>query len=847
MDWHAAAPEVVLKRLKSSEKGLTEDGVQKKFAEYGKNVIRKFKRKSKLMVFLGQFNSLLVYILILAAIVSGLIGHIVDAVVIMIIVFLNSGIGFYQEYKAEEIIDKLRKSLKYKVLVLRDGVQKEIDSKFLVPGDIVILNAGDKILADCRILESENLQTNEAVLTGESFPISKIGDILGKDIILAERKNILYAGTSIVRGKSKAIVVATGKETEFGKLADLVQMTVDEKMPLEKKVDSFSKKIAIAILILVSVAFAIGVSVGIDKIEMFLVSVSLAVGAIPEGLPAIIAITLAVAIKQMHKANTLIRRLPAAETLGRATVICTDKTGTLTEEELTVEKVYGNKKRTLKVGILCNNARDEKDNILGDPTEVSLVKVAKKFGLDKAKETEKNPRVKEFPFSSERKMMSIIRSFGKIKTSYVKGAPEIVLGNCTKELVNGKIKLLTAKRLAELRKIYCKMESDGLRVLGFGFRQLTRIDQKEAESRLIFVGFTGMIDPPRAEVKDAIRQALDAGIDIKIITGDAALTTKAVAGKIGLEGNVIEGRELDKLNDDKWDAVVRGNVIFARVTPQQKLKIVEVLKRQRETVAVTGDGVNDILALKRADIGISMGMRGSDVARDSSDMVLLDDNFASIVGAVRQGRRVFDNLKKSIKFLLAANVGEVFVVILSLMFGWPLIFLPLAILWMNLVTDSLPALALAVEPAEESVMRRKPRSDGLLLGIWGWIVVAGILMVSASLWVFDYGLANFGIGVARTMAITTAIFFELFFAFSCKSNKSLFRTGILNNKMLIYAVLISGSLQVLAIYSGLGSVFGFVNLSGMQLGLSVLAGLSGLIVFEVWKIVRWVAWKRKGV
>jgi Ca2+-transporting ATPase len=844
MDWHALTPEVTLKRLKSSEKGLKESDVQKKFAEHGKNVIRKFKRKSKLVVFLGQFNSLLVYILILAAIVSGLIGHIVDAVVIMVIVFLNAGIGFYQEYKAEEIIDKLRKSLRYKALVLRDGVQKEVDSRFLVPGDILILNAGDRVLADCRVLESENLQTNEAVLTGESFPISKIDDVLGKDVVLAERKNMLYAGTSIVRGKSKAVVVGTGKETEFGKLADLVQITKDEKMPLEKKVDSFSKKISIAILVLVAIGFAVGVSVGIDRVEMFLVSVSLAVGAIPEGLPAVIAITLAVAVKQMYKVNTLIRRLPAAETLGRATVICTDKTGTLTEEELTAEKIYGDKKRVLKIGILCNSARDEKDRILGDPTEVALIKVAKKFGFDKARETEKNPKVKEYPFSSERKMMSIVRSSGKIKTSYVKGAPEVVLGSCTKEIVGGKIKLLTTKRRAELKKVYLKMEREGLRVLGFGFRQLTRIGQKDAEGRLTFAGFVGMIDPPRKEVKDAIGHALAAGIEIKIITGDAALTTKAIAEKIGLKGGVVEGKELDKLGDDKWDEVVRGNVIFARVTPQQKLKIVEVLKGQKETVAVTGDGVNDILALKRADIGISMGIRGSDVARDSSDMVLLDDNFASIVGAVREGRKVFANLKKSIKFLLSENAAQIFIVMVALLIGMPLPFLPLMILWMNLVTDSLPALAFAVEPVD-GVMKRNPRSDGLLGGIWGTILVAGLLNFVSVMIIFNYGIGNFGLDIARTMAISTCIFFALFFAFACKSEKSLLKTGILNNKYLIGAVVLSFGLHLIAIYSSLGSVLGMVSLTGMQLGISVLAGLSGLIVFELWKGFRYFTSSRR--
>ncbi len=853
MDWHAESPKEVLKNLKSSREGLDESEVQNRFAKYGKNVLRKHDGRSKFGIFVDQFKSLLVLILILAIAVSIMIGHFIDAIVIGVIVFLNGGIGFFQEYKAEEIIEKLRKSLNYKVKVFRGGIQKEIDSRLLVPGDIVLFNRGDKILADCRILESKNLRVNEAILSGESFPIDKKKDILEADIVLAERKNMLYAGTTIVKEKVTAIVVATGIETEFGKLAELVQTTKDEKMPLEKKLDIFSRNISFAVLAFVFMAFILGVSIGIDKIEMFLVSISLAIGAIPEGLPAIIAITLAVAIKKMYGVNTLVRRLPAVETLGRATVICTDKTGTLTEEELNVDKIYSGKlfsveelkkiglslRRVLEIGVLCNNARNEKDNFIGDPTETALIRVAKKFGFSKKLLTEKNPRVREYSFDSERKMMSLVRKRGNIMTSYVKGAPLSVLDNCTKELVGGKIRLLDSKRKRELVKISREMENKGLRVLGFGFRQISSpIKQSDAEGRLIFSGFVGMIDPPRKEVRSAVKDALEAGIDVKVITGDSAFTTMSIAKKIGLSGEMIEGKDLDGLPDEKWDEIVRTRTIFARTTPQQKLKIVEVLKNQKETVAVTGDGVNDILALKRADIGISMGMRGSDVARDSSDMVLLDDNFASIIGGVKQGRRVFDNLKKSIKFLLAANMGEVLAVMIGLILGLPLLFLPLAILWMNLVTDSLPALALAVEPSEKNIMKRKPRSDGLLSGIWKWIVIAGILMVFSSLSIFNYGLTNYGVEVARTMAITTAIFFELFFVFSCKSDKSLFKTGIFNNKYLIYAVLLSIGLHFIAIYTLFGRVFGFVALTGSQLGWSVLAGASGLIVFEGWKILK---------
>jgi len=857
MDWHTQSSIEVIENLKTSKRGLNEKEVQKRFAKYGKNIIRQIKRKSKLRIFFGQFNSLLVYILIFAVVVSILIRHYIDASIIGIIVIINAIIGFIQEYKAEEIIEKLKKSLKYDVVVIRDGIHKEVGSDQIVPGDIILLNPGDNILADCRILESEDFKVNEAVLTGESFPVRKSERAIKQDVTLSNRVNMLYAGTSVVHGRCVGIVVETGIRTEFGKLAELVQIIKEDKMPLEKNLDIFSRNISIAILILVGITFFVGVSAGINKIEMFLIAVSLAVGAIPEGLPAIIAITLAVAIKQMYTFNTLIRKLPAMETLGRATVICTDKTGTLTEEELQVDEIYAGRiikmenvkkiddsiRKVLEIGVLCNNARDEEENIFGDPTEVSLINFAKRFGILKKTLVDKFPKIREYHFASDRKMMSIVREDGSIKTSYVKGAPFFVLEKCTKELIDGKVKPLNEARKKELVKISTVMESSGLRVLGFAFRQVTQVKQNQAENYLTFTGFIGMIDPPRKEVALAIKEAINAGIVVKIITGDSAFTTKAIAEKIGLKGDFIEGNELDNLPEEKWDEVVRTKTIFARMTPEHKLKVVDILKKQNEIVAVTGDGVNDILALKRADVGISMGIRGTDVARDSSDIVLLDDNFASIVGAVKQGRRVFDNIKKSIKFLLSVNVANTFIILTSLLIDMPLLFLPLALLWMNLVTDSLPALALSVEPMEDGIMERRSENRGLLYGIWGEILVAGIINFIMVIWLFNIANNNFGLDVARTMAVTSSVFLAMFLAFSFKSKKSLFETGIINNKYLIYAVLISTGLHLIAIYTNLGILLGFVALNGMQLSYSVLAGLSGIVIFEGWKLLNF--FKRK--
>jgi Ca2+-transporting ATPase len=860
MEWHSIPSKEVLKNLKTSQEGLSEKEVEKRYKQFGKNILKEVKGRGKFSLFIRQFNSLLIYILICAAIVSALLNHFIDAAVIGLIVIINGVIGFVQEYKAEEIIEKLRRSLQYKVRVMRGGVQKEVDSQMLVPGDIIEIDGGDRILADCRILSTEGLQVNEAILTGESFPVGKRESVLRRDTVLGDRKNMLYAGTTVVSGRGQAVVVGTGGATEFGKLAELVQITPEEQMPLERKVNEFSRNISIAILFFVAIAFFIGVYNGIGKLEMFLVSVSLAIGAIPEGLPAIIAITLAVAIKQMHKVNTLVRKLPAAETLGRATVICTDKTGTLTEEDLEVERIYASGKvfnleketkadkrfsKLIEIGLLCNNARDEDYNILGDPTEAALISLGNRFGFSKKELLDDNPRIKEFPFNSERKMMSIVRENRNIKTSYVKGAPHFIVERCTRELIGDRVVPLSSARKDELISISQRMESSGLRVLGFAFRQLTVVDEKNAEYHLTFAGFAGMIDPPRPEVKQAIQEAIEAGIKIKIVTGDSALTTRAIANKVGLDGEMIEGAELDLLADDKWDEVVRTRTIFARVTPEQKLRIVEILIRQDETVAVTGDGVNDILALKRADIGVAMGVRGSDVARDSADIVLLDDNFASIVGAVRQGRRVFENLRKSLMFLLSANMGEVVVIVVALMMGYPLIFLPLAILWMNLVTDSLPALALAVEPEDKGIMKRSPRKDGLLKGIWKWAVVGGLLSSVSVFLMFVWAYEIYSLDVARTMAINVAIFFELFFVFSCKSKEPLIRRGILNNMWLVWAVLVSALLQITMIYTSVGHLFGFVDLTILQLGISIGVALNGMILFEIWKVIRYSGFFRR--
>lgn len=866
-EWHAMDKKEVLSQLNAFENGLSLAEASERLENYGKNELKQISRISAFRIFIEQFNSVFIYILLAAALFSLVIGHYVDFSVILVIIIINSSIGFLQQYRAEKTISELKKFLVPNVKVLRQGRLTQIPSNELVPGDVLVLSEGDKVMADCRVLHANELEANEAVLTGESFPQLKSSEKLSFNSELSNRKNMVYMGTSIVRGSARAVVVATGMDTEFGKIAGLVQKVKIPKTPLQEKFDIFSGKVAIAVIVFALITIGIGFIRGEDKFDMFLAGISLAVSVIPEGLPAVVAITLALAIGRMQKHNSLIRKLPAAETLGRTTVICVDKTGTLTEEEMTVEKIYCNKSHLtlqgndfyigkikveprkinelmilLKTGIMCNNARIEKKpfRIFGDPTEKALLIVAEKAGLLKKDETEKEKRVIEYSFSSKRKLMSIVRETDKGLISYVKGAPDIILHSCTKEIVDGKVIALTEKRKREINHVYEEMASNALRVLGFAYKKVpVNFNQHTAENDMIFLGFQGMLDPPRQEVKGAISECMTAGIKVKMLTGDSLLTAKAVSEMIGLNGESIEGHEMENLSEKEFHDIVKSRTIFARINPELKLKIIQTLKEQKEIVAVTGDGVNDVLALKEAHIGIAMGIRGTDVARDVSDIILLDDNFSSIVNAVREGRRVYDNMKKSIKFHLAANVHELFLVMFALMLALPLPLLPLAILWMNLITDSLPSLALSVEKEEEDIMRRKPTNpqESILGNIAGFIFMAGLISFIASFILFASVYQN-DLGKARTMAATASIFSEFFLVFTCRSNKSIFKIGVFSNKFLLYSVLAAFLLQLAAIYSPLSAVFGFKALSVSELLLVTAVSSAAFVFFEVSKLIR---------
>lgn len=868
-EWWALDKKEVFGELKTGEEGLSEHEAKLRLKHFGKNEIRQIGRISPVLIFFEQFKSVFIIILLLAAAFSLFIKHYVDFAVIMAIVLLNSSIGFFQQYKAERIISEMREMLVPKVKVIRDGKLEEINAEELVPGDIVIVNEGDKVMADCRIISANMLETNEAILTGESFPQAKNVVSLKVGTEMANRENILFMGTSIVKGNARAVVVSTGMQTEFGKIAEMAQKVKHERTPLEKKLDEFSRKVAVVILVLAAITISIGLLRGEDWYNMILTGVALAISVIPEGVPAVIAITLAFAIRRMQKQNALVRKLPAGETLGRVTVICVDKTGTLTEEEMFVTDIYCNRdsfvlrngviyddrgrvdlarrgeiKELMKIGVMCNNARLEETHegikIFGDPTEKALVYSAYKSGVLKKDETEQERRVIEYSFTSKRKMMSIVRGSSGGYVSYVKGAPDVILRRCEKELFNGRVISLTSRRRSQILIEYEKMASRALRVLAFAYKPIKKVSEDEAESKLIFAGLQGMMDPPRKEVKKAIEDCKTAGIKVKMITGDSELTAIAVGEMISLDGDSIEGKELEKMSDEDFYKAVKEKNIFARITPELKLRIINALKMQGEIVAVTGDGVNDVLALKNAHIGIAMGIRGTDVAREVSDIILLDDNFASIVRAVKEGRRVYDNLKKSIKFHLAANVDEIFVIMFALIFAFPLPLMPLAILWMNLITDSLPSLSLSIEQEEKNIMRRKPRDPGesILEGILGFIITAGVIAFIMTMLVFwlyyDKDLEK-----ARTMALSVSVFCELFLVFTCRSdNRNIWEIGLFSNKMLFFSVLGAGVLQIIAIYTPLSLVFGFKALSMGELGFAVLCSSAGFVFFEVKKAVK---------
>ena len=863
---HSKKEEEVFKELGADKNGLTEKEAEKRLQDYGYNEIKEAKKISPIKIFLQQFNSVVIYILIIALIISLFVGEKIDAVVIGTILVLNAIFGFIQEYKAEKSIEALKKLASLKATVIRDGKEKEIDAKLLVPGDIIKLETGDKIPADARLFEVINLETQEAALTGESTPVIKEIKVLAEKTPLADRINMVFSGTVITNGRGKAVVTGTGMKSEIGKIAKLIEEVEQEKTPLQKKLDQMGRVLGIITVVVSFIVFLAGIFKGGGILEFFIVAVALAVAAIPEGLPAVVTIGLAIGTQKMLKRNALIRKLPSVETLGSTTVICTDKTGTLTRNEMTVKRIYANGKiidvtgsgygkkgdflyknkkidaeeilLLLKAGSLNNNASLTDGNVIGDPTEGALIVSAEKAGLSREILEKKNPRINEIPFTSERKLMTTIHNINREKVAFSKGAPEVVLNLCSSVYEDGKIKKLSEAKKKEILETNREFGNNALRVLGFAFKSVT--DIKRAEKNLIFLGLQGMMDPPREEVKVAIEKCKKAGIRVVMITGDHEITAKAVGAAIGIEGKSLTGQELEKIQN--LDNIVEDIAIYARVNPEHKIKIVEALKKKGHIVAMTGDGVNDAPALKKADIGIAMGITGTDVSKEASAMILTDDNFASIVNAVEEGRGTYDNIRKYFSFLLSGNIGEVLIIFLGIIFGLPLPLTATQILLINLVTDGLPALALSADPFEPNAMGRKPRkqNESIYKGLNAFIVYYPIAMVIAALSVFSY--FYFGKGnllQAQTATFLTISMFELYQAFACRSTiYSSLKVGLFKNKYLVLAVLASLTIILSSIFiPSLGKFLDMVPLTIAQSLFIIVIASSGAIIIEISKYI----------
>jgi len=837
--WHAMSTDEVLKTLETGPEGLSEEEAKRRLEEYGPNKLIEKGGVSALEILLNQFKDLFVIMLLIAIVISVIIGETTDAITICAIVVLNAIVGFVQEYRSEKAIEAMKKLTAPEARVIRDGKIKIIPAENVVPGDILVLEAGDRIAADARLLESVSLQTNEAVLTGESTPVEKFVDPLPEDTRVGDRRNMVFMATHTVFGRGKAVVVATGMNTEFGKIAGAVQEIEEEETPLQRKLGAFAKKLGMFIVGLCIVIFILEMIRETSTewiIEAFMTAVALAVSAVPEGLPAVVTITLALGARNLAKKNAIVRKLSSAETLGSVTVICADKTGTLTKGEMTVRKIYVNNRFVdvtgvgyeakgefivsgnpgerinpvddphmdilLRIGALCNNATYDGATVNGDPTEAALLVAAAKAGLWREKLEEQFPRLGEIPFSSERKRMTTIHKTPEGVYAYVKGAPEIVLERCTHILLDGKEVPLTEELRKQILQVNEEMARNALRVLGMAYRRLPgemdRYEDKEVEQGLVFVGLMGMIDPPREEAIEAIKKCERAGIKPIMITGDHKLTALAIAKELGMlkKGKALTGAELDAMSDEEFMNVVEDVEVYARVSPMHKLRIVKALKEKGHIVAMTGDGVNDAPALKAADIGVAMGITGTDVSKEASDMILADDNFATIVTAVEGGRIIYNNIRKFIRFLLACNFDELVVIGGFALANMPIPLLPAMILWINLVTDGAPAVALSVDPPTEDVMSKPPRDPkaGILEGMELFILVSFILqsLGTATVFLLELWFFSGNLDEARTMAFIQAAFFELFVVWNCRSEKKhAFQTGLTTNKFLTISVIVA--------------------------------------------------------
>ena len=880
--WHDKSTEEVARRLKTNAKvGLAEEDVEKRKIEFGLNKLEEKKKESIVIKLIKQFNDFMIIILIIASIVSAVVSKMqgendyIDSIIIIAIVILNAIMGLVQEERAEKSIESLKKLTPKMAKVLRDGKVEEINAEELVPGDVIELEDGKYVPADCRIIECYNLKIEESSLTGETIPVEKTTEIINdKNITIADINNMAFMTTVVVHGHGKAIVTETGMDTKIGQIANMIIKEESPETPIQKKLSEVGKILGLVCLGICLVIFIIGIIKKIEPIEMFMTSVGLAVAAIPEGLPAIVTIVLSIGVTKMAKKNSIIRKLPAVETLGSSSVICSDKTGTLTQNKMTVIKTYSdNKNFLLELGCMCTDCLIQEENgvkvATGEATELAIVNYALDEKINKVDLYRKMPRIDDIPFDSNTKMMTTIHRIEKDipkhdvndknyifgqqqineinvqesakKYRYItKGAPEVLIDKCTKIFTNGTIQPITNMQKNKISQENIKMANDALRVIAVAYKDTK--DRNEKIDDLIFVGLIGMIDPPREGVKEAVECCKKAGIKTVMITGDHIATAKAIANELGIlknENEAITGKELDLISDSNLEKNISNYSVFARVTPEHKVRIVKAWQKTGAVVAMTGDGVNDSPALKNADIGIAMGKSGTDVAKNAADMILVDDNFVTIVEAVRQGRIIYDNIKKAIHFLLATNIGEIVTIFIGLILGLDSPLLAIQLLWINLVTDSLPAIALGLEKEEKEIMERKPRNSKKSIfseGLWYRIVTEGIMIGSLTLFAFSLGNKYYGVEVGRTMAFVSLGLLELVHSFNIKTEESIFRTGILENKYLIGSFFAGTMLQIIVvIIPYLANIFKLVSLNKMQWIYTLLISFLPIIIIELQK------------
>ncbi|MHA4094582.1 cation-translocating P-type ATPase [Bacillus cereus] len=884
-NWYSKTKDQTLIDLETNEQhGLTDAIVSERLKQYGSNELATKQKRTLWQRIFAQINDVLVYVLIIAALISAFVGEWADASIIALVVVLNAVIGVVQESKAEQALEALKKMATPKAIVKRNGELKEIPSEHVVPGDIVMLDAGRYIPCDLRLIETANLKVEESALTGESVPVDK--DAIyhpsmrsDEQVPLGDQKNMAFMSTLVTYGRGVGVAIETGMNSQIGKIATLLHEADDDMTPLQKSLAQVGKYLGFVAVAICIVMFLIGFLQGRDTLEMFMTAISLAVAAIPEGLPAIVSIVLAIGVQRMIKQNVIIRKLPAVEALGSVTIICSDKTGTLTQNKMTVTHFYSDntydrleslnvnndaQRLLLENMVLCNDASYNNESQTGDPTEIALLVAGTTFNMQKDHLEKIHERVNEVPFDSDRKMMSTVHMYNESYYSMTKGAIDKLLPRCTHIFKNGKIEILTDSDKNQILEAAGSMSQEALRVLSFAFKQYDSndVDINHLEENLIFIGLVGMIDPPRTEVKDSIKECKKAGIRTVMITGDHKDTAFAIAKELGIAEEISEimiGTELDNVSDTELASKINHLNVFARVSPEHKVKIVKALRAKGNIVSMTGDGVNDAPSLKQADVGVAMGITGTDVAKGAADVVLTDDNFSSIVKAVEEGRNIYRNIKKSILFLLSCNFGEIIALFLAILLGWATPLRPIHILWVNLITDTLPALSLGVDPEDPDVMKEKPRhaKESLFSGSVPFLIFNGVIIGLLTLIAFIAG-AKFYTGDtnlfplfperidddallhAQTMAFVVLSFSQLVHSFNLRSRtKSIFSIGIFTNKYLVFSLLIGVLMQVCIIsIPPLANIFGVHALTMRDWGFVLLLSIIPLVVNEIIKLVK---------